>query len=52
MNSNRTRWIWLLAALMLGVGVGQVAAQETPNIVVIWGDDIGWFNPSVPTTWA
>jgi arylsulfatase len=46
MNSNRTRWIWLLAALMLGVGVGQVAAQETPNIVVIWGDDIGWYNIS------
>ncbi len=21
-------------------------AQEKPNIVVIWGDDIGWFNPS------
>ncbi len=22
-------------------------AQEKPNIVVIWGDDIGWNNPSV-----
>ncbi len=21
-------------------------AQERPNILVIWGDDIGWFNPS------
>jgi arylsulfatase len=23
-----------------------VFAQDKPNILVIWGDDIGWFNPS------
>jgi hypothetical protein len=21
-------------------------AQDKPNIVIIWGDDIGWFDPS------
>ena len=21
-------------------------AQDKPNIVVVWGDDIGWYNPS------
>ena len=34
---------------MLGVGVALAApveAQEKPNILVIWGDDIGWFNIS------
>ncbi len=24
----------------------EVTAQDKPNIVVVWGDDIGWFNPS------
>ena len=46
MNSNREKWIWLVAALMLLVGVGQAAAQEKPNIVVVWGDDIGYWNIS------
>ena len=28
------------------VVVGPAAAQDKPNVVVIWGDDIGWFNVS------
>src|SRR5262245_34995725 len=24
----------------------QPAAPKAPNILIIWGDDIGWFNPS------
>ena len=23
-----------------------MAAQKKPNILIIWGDDIGWFNVS------
>ena len=41
MSVKRTKWIWATAALMLVVGVGAASAQDKPNIVVIWGDDIG-----------
>jgi arylsulfatase A-like enzyme len=30
----------------LGVVQGAQPAQQRPNILIIWGDDIGWFNPS------
>ena len=34
-----------LSAAMMMVGlVGSVQAQKKPNILIIWGDDIGWFN--------
>lgn len=26
-------------------------AQDKPNILVIWGDDIGWFNISANNMW-
>jgi arylsulfatase len=48
----RHRWIRLLsaAALALTFTVGGLpeaqAQQQKPNILVIMGDDIGWFNPS------
>lgn len=35
---------WLLLALFC-FSLGQ--AQDKPNILVIWGDDIGWSNPSI-----
>lgn len=36
-----------LCAAMVGVCVSDAEAQQTrPNILVIWGDDIGWFNIS------
>src|SRR6266851_1106881 len=28
------------------ISVNQLSAQKKPNILVIMGDDIGWFNPS------
>ena len=37
------------ACMMLGyVSPAQAqAAGKKPNILVIWGDDIGWYNPSI-----
>jgi arylsulfatase len=34
--------------MLLGLGLSAIAqaADKKPNIVVIWGDDIGWLNPS------
>lgn len=34
----------VVTALSFVAGVSQ--AQEKPNILIIWGDDIGWSNPS------
>ncbi|TFG51543.1 MAG: arylsulfatase [Gemmatimonadales bacterium] len=44
-----TSRIFLAAALCAAMGVTPVAAQQAakPNILVIWGDDIGWFNTTV-----
>ncbi|TDJ34790.1 MAG: arylsulfatase [Gammaproteobacteria bacterium] len=37
-----------LMLIVLGLSLAQSAlAQDKPNILIIWGDDIGWFNPSV-----
>jgi arylsulfatase A-like enzyme len=32
-------WLWAMCAI-------HATAQERPNILIIWGDDIGWFNVS------
>jgi arylsulfatase len=45
------RWRWAAAfALMLttvpNVVYSQQKTEQKPNILVIMGDDIGWFNPS------
>ncbi len=38
---------WVLAVFVLSVLMLQpAAAQKKPNILIIWGDDIGWFNIS------
>src|SRR5689334_15467774 len=47
----RTARTWVLALAGLGAAVGSALparAQEAkkPNILVIWGDDIGWYNIS------
>ncbi|MBK5096290.1 MAG: arylsulfatase [Gemmatimonadetes bacterium] len=39
-----TRWLLGLAATVLFAAPLQ--AQEEPNILVIWGDDVGWSNTS------
>ncbi len=33
------------------MAVKKPMADKKPNILIIWGDDIGWFNVSA-TTWA
>jgi hypothetical protein len=35
-----------LAAVSLGLAPVQAQAQQKPNIIIIWGDDIGQFNIS------
>ena len=46
MFGTTIRRIWLCAALCLLAFTAQ-AKTEKPNILVIWGDDIGWSNLSV-----
>ena len=36
----------LLAGLLVLCWTGGALAQDKPNILIIWGDDIGWFNVS------
>ncbi len=42
--TKRTQRCWLLATVALLALSASAAAQDRPNILVIWGDDIGWFN--------
>ena len=49
MHLNRTKWTWAVAALMLVMGVGIATAQDKPNILVVWGDDVGQSNISIYT---
>jgi arylsulfatase A-like enzyme len=35
------------SSALVGVGgTAQAADAKKPNILILWGDDIGWFNPS------
>jgi arylsulfatase len=46
---NFTRTQFVLGLLLLSISfiaVGTAQAQDKPNILVIWGDDIGWMNTS------
>ncbi len=38
--------IAILVALFCAVVAGEARAAAKPNIVVVWGDDIGWYNVS------
>ena len=49
MRMKQTRRIWAVAVMMLVVGVGTAAAQDKPNILVVWGDDVGQSNISAYT---
>jgi len=42
--TKRTQRLWLLATVAILALSATAAAQDKPNILVIWGDDIGWFN--------
>ncbi len=36
--------IRLFLAVLTAILAGPVVAQDRPNILVIWGDDVGWSN--------
>src|SRR5262245_51644779 len=47
MRFSRTRWLTLLVSVAAVALIGPAAsAQQKPNILVIWGDDIGIHNIS------
>lgn len=47
MNQNSlAKSLWGIVVLFLFTTAG-IFAQDKPNILVIWGDDIGWSNPSI-----
>ena len=35
-----------LALIAVGIDASSVLAQKKPNVLVIWGDDVGWWNVS------
>ena len=41
------RLVVSLAVLLPATTLAQAQASKKPNILVIWGDDIGWYNPSI-----
>ncbi|MGD8440811.1 MAG: arylsulfatase, partial [Holophagae bacterium] len=43
---HRAASICIAAALLAAVAAAPAAAQDKPNILVIWGDDIGTWNIS------
>lgn len=46
MRSRRTLASLLASTLFTLVFVATAVAQDKPNIVVLWGDDVGWYNIS------
>ena len=36
-----------LALVFVASTANSIAQAKKPNILVIWGDDIGWYNPSI-----
>lgn len=45
-NTKRTKWLPFLIAFVITIQSCHVFAQQKPNILVIWGDDIGISNIS------
>ena len=44
-RTMKLSWVMLVFALV-AVMLQPAAAEKKPNILIIWGDDIGWFNIS------
>src|SRR5262245_47024793 len=44
-------WVAAVIGIVLSAAIpapaGAQKAGKMPNILVIWGDDIGWYNPSI-----
>ena len=45
-NKNKTKLILFALIIPLVFAIGQASAAQKPNILVIWGDDIGVHNIS------
>jgi arylsulfatase len=44
---NPIRLAAVSVVLFAAAALAQTQAAKKPNILVIWGDDIGWYNPSI-----
>src|SRR6187200_3740223 len=44
---KRTLILMLASALLCAAASTPAAQNGKPNILVLWGDDIGWWNPSI-----
>ena len=49
MKNKKMKFIWIVLLAPLVLLIGQVSAAQKPNILVIWGDDIGITNISAYT---
>ena len=42
----------VVTTIAAAMALATSAQAKKPNILIIWGDDVGWFNPScLPATW-
>ena len=39
-------WLAAVGVLLSAAGADAQAQQRQPNILILWGDDIGWYNVS------
>jgi arylsulfatase A-like enzyme len=46
MKNNKMKLIWIVLLVPLAFAIGEASAAQKPNILVIWGDDIGTWNIS------
>ena len=46
MKKSHLRSVFCIVALTTLIIGAPVLAADKPNIVIVWGDDIGWFNIS------
>ena len=44
---QRVTLVCTIVIATIGSTASSLAQEKKPNILVIWGDDIGWYNPSI-----